>query len=174
MLYSGCEPKAPSPGFYGSAFSLPPESTTGVWGGKNMVQGIKTNSRKGATPWVGQHLYQLNIYIAVRVGPTWTGLLRSKGRWQNVAQEQGFSLKVWSRPKATEPVITEPSLSPSGKLHLYRTKSVLRLSVCTFLQNESCNLFWETWWFSKIKLVSFSWHEYSFQAFLGPRRKMLS
>lgn len=168
MLYSGCEPKAASPGLYGSAFSLSPESTTGVWGGINTVQRIKSNSRKGATPWVGQHLYQLNIYIAVRVGPAEQGCSGAKEDGKMLPKNRGFHWRFGQDQRQMA------SLSPSGKLHLYRTKSVLRLSVCTFLQDESCNLFWETWWFSKIKLVSFSWHEYSFQAFLGPRRKMLS
>lgn len=58
-----------------------------------------------------------------------------------------------------------------SKLYLCRSNSLCGLSICCFLQDEACNFFWEIRWFSKVKLVSFSWHEYSFQDVPLPKTK---
>ena len=98
------------------------------------------------------------------------GLLRNKGRWwSRIAQEQGFLLGL-SQDQRKTALLGWPGC---GKLYLCRSKSLCGLSIYNFSQDEGCNFFRETWWFSKKKLVSFSRREYTFQYFCW-RLKMLS
>lgn len=124
------------------------------------MQAIKSNSSKGLKPlrWSSSLLTD-NLHNS-----------QSRAWLNGAAQEQRLTLKQ-DCPRAG--IFTELA-KIKGKWHCWADQAVASSTcvgaipyvVCSSV--VSCRMklvifFSEIWWFSKIKLVSFSWHEYSFQ-----------